>query len=64
LVDVGIALGNRFGIGPTSGVIALPALGLRKKGINLIDQRIAHYLKADRGNPKNQTEEGENGTQR
>jgi len=48
-IDLCFTCGNGFGIGATTGIAALSALGLRKEGIDLIDDRVGLYLEAYRG---------------
>jgi hypothetical protein len=49
LVDVGVALGDGFGIGLATRVAALAALGLGQDGVDLFDQRVAFDLETDGG---------------
>ena len=48
-IDLCFTCSNGFGIGATTGIAALSALGLRKEGIDLIDDRVGLYLEAYRG---------------
>ncbi len=48
LIDVGLILGNRFGIRTATGEATLAALGLRQHAVNLFDQRVTLDLEAGR----------------
>ena len=45
LIDRRLAIGDGFGVGPAAWKSALPTLGLRQQGVDLIDDRIALDLK-------------------
>ena len=47
LVNWCFAIGNCFGVGSTTWISALPALGLWQQGVYLIDNRIAFDPEAD-----------------
>jgi hypothetical protein len=49
LIDFRFTCGDSFGIGTTTWITALAALGLGQDGIDLIDYRITFHFKADRG---------------
>ena len=47
VIDIRLTIGNRLGIGATSGVAALSTLGLGKQGIDSFDNRIVFNPKTD-----------------
>ncbi len=46
LVDVSLAFGDGFGVGPAAGVVALAALGLGQDGFDPVCYRIGFDLKS------------------
>jgi len=56
--------GNGFGVGLTTRIAALTTLGLRQQVVDLIDNRVAFYFKADGGKTQNGTKNNrQNGQQ-
>ena len=56
-VDLGLTISNGLGIGTTTGVTALAALGLRQDSVDLIRQRITLNLEAYRGKAEQQAKD-------
>jgi len=49
LINRRVSVGDSLGVGSTTWESALPALGLWKQGIDLIDHWIAFHFEANRG---------------